>query len=376
MGSEPDEDDDARSFGSEPDFAAMSSLRISSGTDAGPSPNGGHVFDELLDDPARPFDHDLREAEATSLQALLDRFEELLRRDGGEGDEDDDGGERRREETERDPSRRPRRVRSDRQNDMVPVAELARRWRRVGFVPAPGSRRRASTTPSIGVQWVPAPPETRAEHPRRRDPHAAAAADDDDDDDDEPASSSSPWIEAMRGPAGEWWCDGEKAPGFFTVTGRGYGVTRMDAGGGERRGRANDDEGGEEDGDAAGEEEIETIEDVFAIDRSGATDEDDESDARRWRLGAPCLNPRTVIALDLAFARDEVGAGEVEPRPASLVVPGDDSDELELSALWGTAPVRGGWSEGSEWSEAGSEEREAYVLAESPEGRLALERTP
>ena len=180
----------------------------------------------------------------------------------------------------------------------------------------------------------------------------------------------------MRGPAGEWWCDGEKAPGFFTVTGRGYGVTRMDAGGGERRGRANDDEGGEEDGDVAGEEETETIEDVFAIDRSGATDEDDESDARRWRLGAPCLDPRTVIALDLAFARDEVGAGEVEPRPASLVCSDDDSDELELSALWGTAPVRGGWSEGSEWSEAGSEEREAYVLAESPEGRLALERTP
>ena len=68
MGSEPD-DDDARSFGSEPDFAAMSSLRISSGTDAGPSPNGGHVFDELLDDPPRPFDHDLREAEAEQLKA-------------------------------------------------------------------------------------------------------------------------------------------------------------------------------------------------------------------------------------------------------------------------------------------------------------------
>ena len=257
MGSEPD-DDDVRSFGSEPDFAAMSSLRISSGTDAGPSPNGGHVFDELLDEPPRPFDHDLREAEATSLQALLDRFEELLRRDGGEGDEDDDGGERRREETERDPSRRPRRVRSDRQNDMVPVAELARRWRRVGFVPAPGSRRRASTTPSIGVQWVPAPPETRAGQPRRRDPHAAAADDDDDDDDDEPASSSSPWIEAMRGAAGEWWCDAEKAPGFFTVIGRGYGETRIDVRG---RGRStNDDEGGEEDGDASGEDETdETI---------------------------------------------------------------------------------------------------------------------
>ena len=48
MGSEPD--DDARSFGSEPDFAAMSSLRIASETDAGPSPTG-HVFDELLEDP-------------------------------------------------------------------------------------------------------------------------------------------------------------------------------------------------------------------------------------------------------------------------------------------------------------------------------------
>ena len=375
MGSEPD-DDDVRSFGSEPDFAAMSSLRISSGTDAGPSPNGGHVFDELLDDPPRPFDHDLREAEATSLQALLDRFEELLRRDGGEGDEDDDGGERRREETERDPSRRPRRVRSDRQNDMVPVAELARRWRRVGFVPAPGSRRRASITPSIGVQWVPAPPETRAGQPRRRDPHAAAA-DDDDDDDDEPASSSSPWIEAMRGAAGEWWCDAEKAPGFFTVTGRGYDKTRIDARG---RGRStNDDEGGEEDGDASGEDETdETIEDTFAVAHSCvATDEDDESDARRWRLGVPCLDPETVIALDLAFAWGEVCAGEVEPPPvwvAGAVGSGDDDDDdLELSALWGTAPGRGGRSEGSEWSEAGSEEREAYEL---PEGASDLERTP
>ena len=379
MGSEPDDDDDddddddARSFGSEPDFADMSTLRISSGTDAGPSPNGGHVFDELLDDPPRPFDHDLREAEATSLQALLDRFEELLRRDGGEGDEDDDGGERRREETQRDPSRRPRRVRSDRQNDMVPVAELARRWRRVGFVPAPGSRRRASMTPSIGVQWVPAPPETRAEQPRGDDG-------DDDDDDDEPASSSSPWMEAMRGPAGEWWCDQEKAPGFFTVTGRGYGVAR--------------DEGGEEDSlDARmGEDEVDETDEAFATDRSfiGATeDDDDECDARRWRLGAPCLDPRTVIALDLAFARGEVGAGGVEPRPVSAdlgrvaggasVGSGSDDDDddvnLGLSALWGTAPGRGGWSEGSEWSEAGSDEREAYELADGPEGRSDLERT-
>ena len=370
MGSEPydddddDDDDDARSFGSEPDFADMSTLRISSGTDAGPSPNGGHVFDELLDDPPRPFDHDLREAEATSLQALLDRFEELLRRDGGKADEDDDGGESRREETQRDPLRRPRRVRSDRQNDMVPVAELARRWRRVGFVPAPGSRRRASTTPSIGVQWVPAPPETRAEQPRGDDD------DDDDDDDDESASSSSPWMEAMRGPAGEWWCDAEKAPGFFTVTGRGYCVMCEEG-------------GGEDSLDARmGEDE------TFAIDRSsGATDEDDESDARRWRLGAPCLDPRTVIALDLAFARGEVGAGGVEPRPvsadlgrvaggASVGSGDDDDDNLGLSAPWGTAPGRGGWSEGSEWSEAGSDEREAYELADGPEGRSDLERTP
>ena len=71
-------------------------------------------------------------------------------------------GERRRSGT---PSRRPRRVRSDRQNDMVPVAELARDGVASGSYPAPGSRRRAWITPSIGVQWVPAPPETRAGQP-------------------------------------------------------------------------------------------------------------------------------------------------------------------------------------------------------------------
>ena len=67
----------------------------------------------------------------------------------------------------------------------------------------------------------------------------------------------------------------------------------------------------------------------------------------------------------------------MEPPPvwvAGAVGSGDDDDDdLELSALWGTAPGRGGWSEGSEWSEAGSEEREAYEL---PEGASDLERTP
>ena len=128
MGSEPD--DDARSFGSEPDFAAMSSLRIASETDAGPSPTG-HVFDELLEDPPRPFDHDLREAEATSLQALLDGFDTLLRREDDDEDDDDEGEGRAAETTGVRDASRPRRVRSDRQNEMVPVPELARRWRRI-----------------------------------------------------------------------------------------------------------------------------------------------------------------------------------------------------------------------------------------------------
>ena len=76
---------------------------------------------------------------------------------------------------------------------------------------------------------------------------------------------------------GERRGDAEKAPGFFTVTGRGYDKTRIDARG---RGRStNDDEGGEEDGDASGEDETdETIEDTFAVAHSCvATDEDDES---------------------------------------------------------------------------------------------------
>ena len=161
MGSEPD--DDARSFGSEPDFAAMSSLRIASETDAGPSPTG-HVFDELLEDPPRPFDHDLREAEATSLQALLDGFDTLLRRE--DEDDNDDEGEGRAAETTgvRDASR-PRRVRSDRQNEMIPVPELARRWRRITRRDAlndAGSTRGATSGQVSGVVWVPAPPVTDA----------------------------------------------------------------------------------------------------------------------------------------------------------------------------------------------------------------------
>ena len=77
---------------------------------------------------------------------------------------------------------------------------------------------------------------------------------------------------------------------------------------------------------------------------------------------------------------DVLRMDESEESPAIPGLDGDDDepdavddDDLELSALWGTAPGRGGWSEGSEWSEAGSEEREAYELRE---GASDLERTP
>jgi hypothetical protein len=341
MGSEPD--DDARSFGSEPDFAAMSSLRIASETDAGPSPTG-HVFDELLEDPPRPFDHDLREAEATSLQALLDGFDTLLRR---EDDDEEDEGEGRAGETTgvRDASR-PRRVRSDRQNEMVPVHELARRWRRITRRDAlndAGSTREATSGQVPGVVWVPAPPVTDA-----------ASTSGPGDDGVVASSSSSPWIDAMDGPAGEWWCDATDAPGFFTLTGHARDVHGCVP----YLGRDTDADDGDD---------VET----FVTDAgSESNDEspDGGSEARRWSRGVPSIDPKSVIALDIAFMRGEVHAGEVEPRPAAMRRSTHDvvvfDDDGAMKNLWGTAPKET-WSECSEFSEAGSDELRVYGLAES-----------
>ena len=68
-------DDDARSFGSEPDLSAMSALRVT--TEAGSSAFA-HVFDELLEDTPRGFGHDLEAADTARLQAALEGDEALL----------------------------------------------------------------------------------------------------------------------------------------------------------------------------------------------------------------------------------------------------------------------------------------------------------
>jgi hypothetical protein len=339
MGSEPD--DDARSFGSEPDFAAMYSLRIASETDAGPSPTG-HVFDELLEDPPRPFDHDLREAEATSLQALLDGFDTLLRREDDDEDDDDEGEGRGQEETTgvRDASR-PRRVRSDRQNEMVPVPELARRWRRITRRDAlhdAGSTRGATSGPAQGVVWVPTPPVRDAAStsgPKHSDPIVAT-------------SSSSPWIDAMAGPAGEWWCAATDAPGFFTVTGHARDVhSRVPYLGGDT--------------DADDGDDVET----FVTDAGSESNDEESLESRRWSRGVPSIDPKSVIALDIAFTRGEVHAGEVEPRPAAMRHTTHDvvvfDDDGAMKNLWGTAPKET-WSECSEFSEAGSDDLRVYGL--------------
>ena len=316
MGSEPD-DDDARSFGSEPDFAAMSSLRISSGTDAGPSPNGGHVFDELLDDPPGPstttFARRRRRrcrrcwtGSRSSCAATVGRATKMTTavRDGER--EDGAGPIAPAPAGSLGPAERHGARRGAR-------AKASRRVRtRAGFAPALDHA-------VDQCQWVPAPPETRAGQPRRRDPHAAAA-DDDDDDDDEPASSSSPWIEAMQA-----------APrGVVVRRGEGAGVlhghrtrVRRDADRCARSRTFDERRRGRRGGTGTRPvDETTRRSDTFAVAHScAATDEDDESDARRWRLGVPCLDPETVIALDLAFARGEVCAGEVEPRPCGSPAP-------------------------------------------------------
>ena len=98
-------DDDARSFGSEPDLSAMSALRVT--TEAGSSAFA-HVFDELLEDTPRGFGHDLEAADTARLQAALDAFDERVYLEREDSDPD---------EAARSPERRPgpRRVHADRQ---------------------------------------------------------------------------------------------------------------------------------------------------------------------------------------------------------------------------------------------------------------------
>ena len=126
-------DDDGHSFGSEPDFAAMSSLRLV-GDDPGPS--GTHVFDEIHDDAPRDFGHELEVADGERLRAALEAFEDAVYDDGaggassandpGSGPVAAAGGVRANPASAR---AKPRRVHADRQTTR-PVLEQAREYER------------------------------------------------------------------------------------------------------------------------------------------------------------------------------------------------------------------------------------------------------
>ena len=355
-------DDDARSFGSEPDFGAMSALRVT--TEAGSSAFA-HVFDELLEDTPRGFGHDLEAADTARLQAALDAFDERVYLEREDSDPD---------EAARSPERRarPRRVQADRQTTR-PVGEQAREWR--ATVPHVRARGRALLPPTSmrdplaleGVHAVPAPatPSTRA------------ADHDADLDHPDPA----PWIRAMDANPGEWWGTLEDAPRLVV---RGCAASPSD--------HPPPFPDPDEEIFAAHGELVETFAEDFwskrVRDGDGDVGDGDTSyptspspsprERRRIAAGLPSIDPRVVIALDLAFARGALKAGEAEP-PAdptlgserAIVFGSDDEDEGRRP----TGETRGGktaprgetvasWSQSesgevsntSEWSDANSEE--------------------
>ena len=340
-------DDDARSFGSEPDFGAMSALRVT--TEAGSSAFA-HVFDELLEDTPRGFGHDLEAADTARLQAALDAFDERVYLEREDSDPD---------EAARSPERRPgpRRVHADRQTTR-PVGEQAREWR--ATVPHLRARGRALLPPTStrdplaleGVHAVPAPatPSTRA---TENDPEL-----------DHP--DAAPWIRAMDGNPGEWWGTLEHAP---TLVVRGRAASPSD--------HPPPFPDPDEEIFAAHGELVETFaEDLWSErgDGDGNGDGDGDGDApsspspsprerRRIAAGLPSIDPRVVIALDLAFARGALKAGEAEPPPdptlgSERVVAFDwDDEDEETTAIRSARPSGSGdVSDASEWSDANSEE--------------------
>ena len=311
-------DDDGRSFGSEPDFAAMSSLRL---VEDDPGPSGTHVFDEIHDDAPRDFGHELEVADGERLRAALEAFEDAVYDDGaggassandpGSGPVAAAGGAR------ADPASaraKPRRVHADRQTTR-PVLEQAREWR--GLAPhlrvrgarvasAPRRETSSSGDASAGVQMVampPAPASAQREAP-------GSSADDD----------AAPW---RLDSAGEWW--GESAA--LRVRGREARLAVGAPAGAREMCDGPLAAGAEEEVFAEDGELVETFADDTAwargallgfgragthLTRTTYWSESDERAARRRAAGLPCVDPRVVLALDRAFLRGELRAGEAE----------------------------------------------------------------
>lgn len=336
-------DDDGRSFGSEPDFAAMSNLRL---VEDDPGPSGTHVFDEIHDDAPRDFGHELEVADGERLRAALEAFEDAVYDDGAGGASNADylgseanavaGGAR----TDRgDAPAKPRRVHADRQTTR-PVLEQAREWRRL----APHLRVRGARVASAprgagdveGVQMVAMP---AAPAGAQREVTGSSADDD-----------AAPW---RSDSAGEWWGEcaalrvrGRQAPkAFFPAP-----EFRASPAGAEPAPLGAEEEVFAEDGEL-----VETFaDDAFAPargSRSGAlfgAPRGSQSDflateraARRRAAGLPCVDPPVVLALDRAFLRGEIGAGEVEdsnPAHAGHLVwraGGDGDGDGDLDSAFG-----------------------------------------
>ena len=285
-------DDDGHSFGSEPDFAAMSSLRL---VEDDPGPSGTHVFDEIHDDAPRDFGHELEVADGERLRAALEAFEDAVYDDGaggassandpGSGPVAVAGGARANPASAR---AKPRRVHADRQTTR-PVLEQAREWRglaphlRVRGARVASAPRESSGDASAGVQMVAMPPAPASAQQREA---PGSSADDD----------AAPW---RLDSAGEWW--GESAA--LRVRGREARLAVCEcplAAGAEEEVFAEDGE----------------LVETFADDTTHLTrryrSESDERAARRRAAGLPCVDPRVVLALDRAFLRGELRAGEAE----------------------------------------------------------------
>ena len=297
-------DDDGRSFGSEPDFAAMSNLRL---VEDDPGPSGTHVFDEIHDDAPRDFGHELEIADGERLRAAFEAFEDAVYADGAGGASNADdlesppnataGGAR----TDRNAApAKPRRVHADRQTTR-PVLEQAREWRRL----APHLRVRGAAIECAprdagdveGVQMIvmpAAPPSAQREVP-------GSSADDD----------AAPWRLAS---AGEWW--GQCA----SLRVRGREAPKLRAPPGPFAAGA---EGAEEEVFAQDGELVETFADdtpargerreLMGASYGNQSDfHASERAARRRAAGLPCVDPPVVLALDRAFFQGEIRAGEVE----------------------------------------------------------------
>ena len=365
--------DDARSFGSEPDFSAMASLRVAPDEPGRPSPS--RVFDDRLEDTPLGFARAVEEANTTRLAAALEAFEARAHgeTDGGEvgvGRDPDGAGPRFSGAPADDASARarssshPRRARADRQTTR-PVEAQAAEWRDamphvrvrgVAMFPELASRDSGDPTRLEGVRFVPS--ATTKKSAATTTPPGFVAS--------EEAPVETPWLpdvpDATRpgciDAAREFWAHPADAPGSLV---RGVALAPAAVPSSDQR----DEETFASDGDVVetfaedrgrrpAEEEEEEEEDHHHHRRRSlapifARAKDDAFEARERRrraAGVPSADPREVIALDLAFFR-----GCARDVARDVERPDERATEEEVAFAISSED-----EEPATWSDAGSEE--------------------